>query len=136
MSKRPTDRPDHELNVKVIVLAGLALLLATAVAGWISWWLSGELRDRMVAEDPPPPALLEAMAPYQPPTPNLQIDTEGQLRVLRAEEAEALGTWEWTEPGTSARVPIERGMELLLETRADARAFGAGGETANTESEE
>lgn len=124
MSERRLQRTDGELNVKAIVAVGLALLLATAAAGGLSWWLAQTLRERMIGQDPPPPVLLEAQAPYLPPTPNLQIDSEAQLRELRSEEAQVLGTWGWSDSsGDVARVPIERGMELLLETRPDARAF-------------
>jgi len=129
MNEPQTQRTDGELNVRAIMVVGLALLLATVAAGGISWWLAQALRERMIDQDPPPPVLLEAQAPYLPPTPNLQIDSEAQLRGLRAEEAETLGTWGWNSSSADdARVPIERGMELLLETRPKARAFSAGAE--------
>jgi len=125
--------PDSELNAKLVVVVGLALLLSIALAGAVAWWFSMALRDHLEAQDPPPPVLIEAQSPYEPPTPHLEIEPAAQLQALRAEESEILGSYGWIdEAGGVVRVPIERGMELLLETRADGRAFGE----ATPESEE
>lgn len=119
--------PDRELDVRAVILTGLALAVATALAALASWWLSIGLRDRLEAQDPEPPVLIETMMPYQPPSPNLQTDPASELAEARSEEETILGTYEWNdEARTSARVPIERAMELLLETRPGAEAFGDG----------
>jgi len=117
--------PDSELNAKLVVVVGLGLLLSIALAAAVAWWLAVALRGGLEAQDPPPPVLIEAQSAYEPPTPRLEIDPAVQLRQLHAEEDETLGSYGWVdEAGGVARVPIERGMELLLETRADGRAFG------------
>lgn len=116
--------PDADLNIKGVVAVGIGLALATGLAALVSWWLSLGLRDRLSAEDPPPPTLIEAQMPHRPPSPNLQIDPAGELAAMRVEEEVILGSYEWSDATeTSARVPIERAMEMLLETRPEAAAF-------------
>ncbi len=118
---------DGELNVKAILGTGIALLVATLLGMAVSWWLSVGMRGHLEGDDPPPPTLLEAQMPYDPPSPNLQIDPRGELAAARAEEEALLTTWEWADAGrTRARVPIERAMELLLTTRPGAEAFDEG----------
>ncbi len=118
---------DSELNVKAILGTGIALLVATVLGMAISWWVSVGMRTYLTNEDPPPPTLLEAQMPYEPPSPNLQTDPLGELATSRAEEEALLAVWEWADPGhTKARVPIERAMELLLATRPGAEAFDEG----------
>lgn len=117
-------RPDRELNIKAVVGVGIALALATALGALASWWLSVALRDDLERQDPAPPVLLEAQIPYEPPGPNLQTDPEAELLVMRTEEAVILESYAWSDAGhTAARVPIERAMRLLLETRPGAEAF-------------
>ena len=118
--------PDSDLNARAVLVVGIGLLLATALAAAAVWWLSVALRDTLAAEDPPPPILSEAQAPHVPPGPRVEVDPAALLRTLRAEENALLETYGWVdETSDVVRVPIERGMELLLETRPDGRAFGA-----------
>jgi hypothetical protein len=118
--------PDRDINIRAVVGSGLALVLATALGMAVSWWLAVGLRGHLEEEDPRPPTLIEAQMPYEPPSPNLQIAPADELAAARAEEAQLLGSWEWADAARSkARVPIERGMELLLQTRPGAEAFDA-----------
>lgn len=127
--------PDRELRVKTVLAVGAALALATALSAVAMWYLSLDLRSEMVAKDPPPPVLIEAQMPHQPPNPRLETEPQELLRQLRAEEHQELETYTWVdEAGGIARVPIERAMELLLETRPDARAFGPPDATASSPS--
>ena len=116
---------DGELNVKAILGTGLALLVATALGMAVSWWLSVDLREYLEGHDPQPPALREAQIPWEPPGPRLQTNPADELATARAEEDALLETYEWGNADQSeARVPIERGMEILLESRPGAEAFG------------
>ena len=129
--------PDRDLNIRAVVLTGIALAVATALAAVVSWWLSVGLRGLLEARDPAPPVLLEARQPHLPPSPNLQTDPEGELAGLRAAEDQALRTYAWSDDArTAARVPIERAMDLLLEARPGAEAFTAAPEAAGPESGE
>ena len=119
--------PDSDVNVKAVVATGVALLLATALGAAVAWWLAVGLRDGLEERDPNPPTLIEAQMPYQPPSPNLQTNPTAELAAARAEEEAVLGTYGWIDATqTTARVPIERAMQLLLATRPGAEAFDAG----------
>ena len=125
-SKKPAHwPPDSDLKVKPVVVVGVTLLLATALVAAAVWWLSLAMRTKLEAQDPAPPVLLEAQSDYAPPAPNLETDPAALLETLRAEESELLDTYGWVDEAAGVvRVPIERGMELLLETRPDGLAFG------------
>jgi hypothetical protein len=129
--------PDRELSVKAIVGTGLALLLATALAGLLVWWVAGFLTKQLDAQDAPRPVLLEAQAPYEPPGPRLSTNPAELLRALRAEEDTVLGSYGWVdETNEIVHVPIDSAMEMLLETNPEARAFGdAAAETVEGESQ-
>ena len=117
--------PDRDLNIKAVVAVGIALAVATALAAVFSWWVSVGLRGFLEGRDARPPALLEARIPYQPPGPQLETSPEAALAATRAREQGTLTSYEWADAGeTAARVPIERAMEILLETRPHAEAFG------------
>jgi len=117
--------PDRELGVKAIVGTGLALLLATALAGLLVWWVVNFLNDQLDAQDAPAPVLLEAQAPYEPPGPRLSTNPAELLEALRAEEDAILESYGWVdETNEIVHVPIATAMEMLLETNPEARAFG------------
>jgi hypothetical protein len=122
-SAQKNQSPDHDLNAKAVVAAGVALLVATAVSALVAWWLSVELRDRVKAQDPPRPVLFEARKAYEPPSPNLQTHPNMDLAELLSEEDLLLESYAWVTEGSVARVPIQRGMELFLETSADGHAL-------------
>jgi hypothetical protein len=107
---------DHELRVGSIVWLTTGLLLIIGIAALAMWFFGFGVRDRLVAEDPPPPVLPEARMPYRPPPPRLQVDPRQQLLDLRAEEAQVLATYGWVDETRGlARVPIDRAMDLLVE---------------------
>ena len=113
-------RPDLEvgdLDIRGIGIFGVGLVAILLVAGALMWFSSLFLRGLVEAKDPPPPALVEASAPYEPPAPRLQADPAAELVELRAREELILGTWAWVdEEAGVAQVPIERAMELLVES--------------------
>lgn len=127
--------PDAELKVGRVVLAGVGLAAATALAAVAMWYLSVGLREAIEEDDPAAPTLLEALAPYEPPSPRLQVQPAEDLRQLRTEERAVLESYAWVDEAAGiARVPIDRAIELLLETQSESRAFGGpeGGGPAQT----
>ena len=108
---------DSELNVRLVgwLTVGLLILIAVAVAAM--WYLGFGVKDRLVAQDPPPPALPEARIQQRPPGPNLQVDPRQQLLDLRAKEDAILTTYGWVDEASGlTRVPIDRAMDHLVET--------------------
>lgn len=120
-----SDEPtlDSDLNVRLVGWLTVGLLILIAVALVLMWWLGFGVKDRLVAQDPPPPALPEARTEHRPPGPNLQVDPRQQLLDLRAEEDATLTTYGWVDETIGlARVPIDRAMDLLLETGLEGPA--------------
>ena len=118
-------RPDldpRDLSVKGIGGFGIALVVLLVVAAALMWWASVFLRGLEEAQDPPPPVLEEARAPYTPPGPQLQADPEAELVELRAREELILGSYAWVDAEAGlAQIPIERAMELLVETATESQ---------------
>lgn len=113
-------RPDLEvgdLSVRGIGVFTVGIVAILLVAGVLMWFSSLFLRGLVEAKDPPPPALAEAQEPYDPPAPRLQADPAAELVELREREDLILATWGWVDKeGGVAQVPIERAMELLVES--------------------
>lgn len=132
-STQKHEAPDHDLNAKAVVAVGIALLVATVVSALVAWWLSVELRDRAKAQDPPRPVLFEARKAYEPPSPNLETQPTAGLEEELLEEDLLLGSYAWVTEDSVARVPIERGIELFLESRSNEDAIGLEEEAATGE---
>lgn len=107
---------DSELNIRVLVWSTVGLLVVLAIAVVAMWFLGFGIKDRLVAADPPPPALPEARIEHRPPAPNLQVDPRQQLLDLRADEERVLTSYGWVDQINGlTRIPIERAMEMLVE---------------------
>ena len=107
---------DGELNLRLLGWMTLGLLAIIVIAVVAMWYLGIGVEGRLVAGDPPPPALPEARVEHRPPAPNLQVDPRQQLLDLRAEEERILTTYGWIDQTQGlTRVPINRAMELLVE---------------------
>lgn len=107
---------DSELNLRLLGWMTLGLLAIVVVAVVAMWYLGIGVENRLVAGDPPPPALPEARVEHQPPGPNLQVDPRQQLLDLRAKEERILTTYGWIDRAQGlTRVPIDRAMDLLVE---------------------
>ena len=90
----------------VLVIAGLLIYVGTK---WMFWqFQSQQARQEMQ------PSVLQVPKPI--PEPHLQISPQGDLEELRRQEDEILSTYQWIDrdQGT-ARIPIDRAMELFLE---------------------
>ena len=127
-------RLDKELSLRGILGAAVAILLLMAVAGALTWGFSLLQRDRLKAQDPSPPALLEARAKHEPPGPHLQAWPTKEYDAYRAEQEAILTGWGWVdETGGIARVPVERAIDLALENGLQPATAAA--ETSESEAE-
>lgn len=107
---------DGELDVRSLSGLTIGLLVIIVIAVIAVWFLGLGIRDRLAAEDPPPPALPEARMEHRPPAPNLQIDPRQQLLDLRADEERVLTTYGWVdETNGLTHIPIDRAMDLLVD---------------------
>ena len=109
-------RLDKELSLRGILGFGFGILVLIAVAGALSWGFATMKRSQLKAQDPPPPALLEARAKYEPPGPHLQARPTEEYDRYRAEQEVTLTSWGWVDEAAGvARVPVERAIDLALE---------------------
>jgi hypothetical protein len=130
---------DSEIGLRGILISTAGLVGITVSAVLLMWGFMASIFDSLADQDPPPPALAEAREPYLPPAPRLQTEPFTDLNELRAEEQWLLGSYGWiNEPGSVARIPIERAMDLLVDRGSvePFRVLQPGTETPTESSEE
>lgn len=116
---------DRELDTRKILLVAGAIALVTVLAIAAMWLLFRVLLTEEVSRDPQPsPLAAEARAQVRP-DPRLQVTPELDLARLRAAERAALASYAWVDRDSGrVRIPIERGMALVLEEGLPARQGG------------
>lgn len=108
---------DSEISLRAIVVFVVVLVLIVVVSSVSMIFLTKSLRDRGRASDPPLPLMPEARAAHEPPAPRLQADPMIEMDELRAAENAELSSYAWVdEAGGVASIPVDRAMELLVET--------------------
>lgn len=107
---------DREISYRGLRIFAVGLAALVLVSAFLMWAFSAYLRDRLVAADPPPPALPEARRPHTPPGPRLQTEFTSDVERLRQTEEVLLTGYAWVDRGAGrVRVPVERAMELVAE---------------------
>ena len=101
-----------DLDPKYVVYFAVALVLVGIVVFFGAWWIFRHF-VREQAQTTTRPAI---NVPTTVRGPRLQISPQGDLEELRRQEDEILSTYAWVdrEKGT-ARIPIDRAMQLFLE---------------------
>jgi hypothetical protein len=108
-------RNDHErsdMDPRYILFfgVGLAILCAIVIAG--VWGLYGRFERQDEARGRPAP--VGEITPV--PEPRLQVNPQGDLEKIQAQETEILSTYAWIDRDDGvARIPIDRAMQLLVE---------------------
>lgn len=114
---------DREIGLRGIVWFAVGLAVLIVVSGFAMWGLFQYLRAREEARPTrvSPLLLQEGVPPV--PEPRLQTTPEQDLRALRAAEDSLLHSYGWIEREKGiARVPVERGMQMLLREGLPTRA--------------
>jgi hypothetical protein len=111
---------DPDLDLRRILWLTVALVSITCIAAAAAWLLLGAFSDRALRSTPAPSPLEAARERAMPPDPVLQTDPRRDLLLLREAEERLLESYGATDSGPeTARVPIARAMELLIETGLD-----------------
>jgi hypothetical protein len=107
-----------DVDVRRIALVGAALVAIAVVVHVALWFqMRGLWSARERALRPPVP--VASARPEAPPEPRLQTSPEEDLRTLRREEDEQLGSYGWVDRQAGViRVPIERAMDLVAQEKA------------------
>jgi hypothetical protein len=113
----PTDVATKPIVVSVVLLAVFTLVFTAA--GHLVYF---GLAERERASSPEPSPLAEQYAAKAPPEPRLQIHPKTDLDVLHAAEDKVLFGWGWEDKAKgTARVPIERAMQMIVAKNLPAR---------------
>src|SRR3954468_22371404 len=105
---------DREINVRAIVLSGIALVVVTVVASLLMWWLLkgfehyDEKRDVRLS----PVELAHPQPP--PPGPLLQRDPVADMTEMRAREDRELNEAAWIDrQGGVVRLPLADAIDVV-----------------------
>jgi len=107
--------PEHEdkdVNVKGIVIAGLAIAVGAfivfVVSAFLLNWLTS--RGQQVTQVPS----VSPLPTLQPANPPLQVNEPADLKALREEEDKKLNTYQWIDRNKGiVQIPIDRAMEII-----------------------
>jgi hypothetical protein len=121
MTERPRDQgapnaaTDAELSTRGIVGFGIGLAVLIAITLALVWFISVGLKSVVAARDPAPSPLAEANARRIPPEPRLQATPVVDMKTLRAHEDEVLGGYGAIDHEATARIPIDRAIDILAQ---------------------
>ena len=105
---------DRGAKVKYVLIfaAGLAAVVVAFQLA-LGAWLAGlrDDRERTVADRPE--LLDDDQGLY--PGPQLQDTATGDMKRMARDQARALDSYGWVEPGKIARIPIRRALEIVAE---------------------
>jgi len=114
MTTRGHEETDLQPKYVLYFAAALVVLFVVVFVG--IWWIFTAFEQAQASREPRIGPVRVA-APV--PEPRLQISPQGDLEELRRQEEEILTSYRWIDrdKGT-ARIPIDRAMELYLKRQA------------------
>jgi hypothetical protein len=101
------------MDPRYVLYFAVALVVIGIAVHILLWWMFHAFESRQ-ARGETQQILVET--PEPPREPRLQVSPQGDLQELRRQEDEALSTYSWIDRASgTARVPIDRAMQLYLE---------------------
>jgi hypothetical protein len=105
----------------VIVRWAIGLALVSIVSAAVAVWLLVFLRRHEESGDPQRPALYFSAEKRQPEGVRLQSKPFDDLKTLREQEKEVLGSYGWVDPAAgTVRIPIDSAMRLYVARQSAA----------------
>jgi hypothetical protein len=105
----------------VIVRWAIGLGLVSIVSAAVAVWLLVFLRRHEESGDPQRPALFFSTEQRQPGGVRLQSKPFDDLRTLREQETDVLGSYGWVDPAAgTVHIPIESAMRLYVSRQSAA----------------
>jgi hypothetical protein len=118
----------------VIVRWAIGLGLVSIVSAAVAVWLLVFLRRHEESGDPQRPALFFSTEQRQPGGVRLQSKPFDDLRTLREQEKDVLGSYGWVDPAAgTVHIPIESAMELYVARQSTAAPAAAPARDAETQ---
>jgi hypothetical protein len=121
-----TVRFDKSLpNLRTLFWGWVGVVVTAVSFAALMWGVMWMVVDYNAARDTPVSPLAEKYARSAPPEPRLQADPALDLEMLHARENAVLEHYAWVDKNAgTARVPVERAMELMLKKGFPARPAG------------
>jgi cytoskeletal protein RodZ len=105
------EKSDMDPRYALYFAAALAVVVAAIHVGL--WWMFYRFEEQQARRQSRPPQVETEKAK---PEPGLQISPQGDLEEMRRRENKILSTYGWIDQDSgTARIPIERAMQLFLE---------------------
>ncbi|ACZ42496.1 hypothetical protein Tter_1590 [Thermobaculum terrenum ATCC BAA-798] len=106
------EHEDRDVNVRGIVIAGVAIafgaFIVFVVSAFLLNWLTS--RGQQVTQVPS----VSPLPTLQPANPPLQVNEPADLKALREEEDKKLNTYQWIDRNKGiVQIPIDRAMEII-----------------------
>lgn len=112
-----------DVNFRGIVGFGLALVVGGVVVHLVIWAVFSFFDAREARHVEPEYPLAATQAAKTPPEPRLQTNPRQDLRDLRDQEEQILGSYGWVDKNAgTVRIPIDEAIKLTLERGLPARA--------------
>jgi hypothetical protein len=101
------------MDPRYVFYFAIALLIGGIAVHAGIWWMFRYFEQQQAQRDARP-RLVDVATPS--PEPQLQITPQADLEELQRRENEILRTYGWVDrDGGTARIPIERAMQILVE---------------------
>ncbi len=110
-----TGHETKDASILGIVLTGLGLVIAAAIAFSIVYGIFQFLSTQPVTTAPPNP-MAETSVQQFPPEPRVEEHPDVEIKDLHAKEDSLLSSYGWTDKTAGVvRIPIDRAMDLELQ---------------------
>jgi cytoskeletal protein RodZ len=127
-----------DVNVRGILMFGVALLVVAIIIHLFIWWLFDHFAMRAAQSGRPFPATVaRATGEPVPPEPRLQVSPADDLQEMHAAEDVILNNYGWEDQQAGVvRIPIDRALQILAERGLPVQSSTADSETEKRRSGE
>jgi hypothetical protein len=112
-----------DINFRSVIGFGLALIVVAVVVHLVIWGMFAFFDAREARHVEPEYPLAVTQTAKTPPEPRLQVNPRQDLRDLRDQEEQILGSYGWVDKNAgTVRIPIDEAIRLTLERGLPARS--------------
>jgi hypothetical protein len=112
-----------DINFRGVIGFGLALIAVAVVVHLVIWGVYAFFDAREARHVEPEFPLAATQAARTPPEPRLQVNPRQDLRDLRGQEDQILGSYGWVDKNAgTVRIPIDEAIRLTLERGLPTRS--------------
>ena len=113
---------ESDINLRGVLGFGLGLFVVAVVVHLVIWGMFSYFNAREARHVEPEYPLAITQAAKTPPEPRLQVNPRQDLRDLRDQEDQILGSYGWVDKNAgTVRIPIDEAIRLTLQRGLPAR---------------